>query len=176
MKISEELDKILSYAREEAMRTGSYFISPDHLFLGILRHSPDTASRILEGLSADLDSTKNDIDELIFSEDCVPFDNSGQVEFDSDSMSILNMTFFEAFTLGSRDIGSLHLLLALSKYQDDNYYKFFLDRLDIDSGAILAYCKDHRLLEEAAPKKEKKEEEKFRILGSISVRNPEIYS
>ena len=176
MKISEELDKILSYAREEAMRTGSYFISPDHLFLGIIRHSPDTASKILEGLSADLNSIKNDIDELIFSEDCVPFERSAQVEFDSDSMSILNMTFFEAFTLGSSDVGSLHLLLALSKYQDDNYYKFFLDRLDIDSGAILAYCKDHRLLEEKTTEKEGTDEEKLRIIGSISISTPEIYS
>ena len=176
MKISEELDKILCYAREEAVRTGCYAISPDHLFLGILRHSPDTASRILEGLSADLDSIKNDIDELILSDESVPYEQSGQLQFDTDSMSILNMTIFEALTLGSSDIGSLHLLLALSKYNDNNYYKFFLDRLDIDSGAILAYCKDHRMLEETSSDKDKKNEEKFRILGTISIKAPEIYS
>ena len=38
IRISEELNSIINYAREEAMRTGSYGIGPDHLFLGIIRH------------------------------------------------------------------------------------------------------------------------------------------
>lgn len=31
IKISDELNSIIRYAREEAMRTGSYGIGPDHL-------------------------------------------------------------------------------------------------------------------------------------------------
>ena len=37
MRISDELNLIVRYAREEAMRTGSYGIGVDHLVLGILR-------------------------------------------------------------------------------------------------------------------------------------------
>ena len=43
MKISKEFDAIVGFAREEAMRTGSYSIEADHLFLGILRHGGNAA-------------------------------------------------------------------------------------------------------------------------------------
>ena len=43
MKISDELNLIVRYAREEAMRTGSYGIGTDHLVLGILRHADNNA-------------------------------------------------------------------------------------------------------------------------------------
>ena len=44
ISISNELNYIISYSREEAMRTGSYGIAPDHLFLGILRHKENAAT------------------------------------------------------------------------------------------------------------------------------------
>lgn len=37
--LSEEINSIVSYARDEAMRTGSYVIETDHLLLGLLRHA-----------------------------------------------------------------------------------------------------------------------------------------
>ena len=43
IKFSPELLCILNYARDEAMRTGSYGIGPDHLFLGIIRHVENPA-------------------------------------------------------------------------------------------------------------------------------------
>ena len=37
LQVSDELNLVIKYAREEAMRTGSYGIGPDHLFLGLIR-------------------------------------------------------------------------------------------------------------------------------------------
>ena len=54
IKISDELNAIINFSREEAMRTGSYGISPDHLFLGILRHGNNVASGILQSLGTDM--------------------------------------------------------------------------------------------------------------------------
>ena len=56
IRISEELNSIINYAREEAMRTGSYGIGPDHLFLGIIRHGDPPACPPLRGLGAARDS------------------------------------------------------------------------------------------------------------------------
>ena len=50
MKISQEFDAIVGFAREEAMRTGSYGIGPDHLFLGIIRQEENAAFRSLQSL------------------------------------------------------------------------------------------------------------------------------
>lgn len=61
IKISDELNTIIGYAREEALRTGSYGIGPDHLFLGIIRHADNDACRTLTGLGADTDSMKSSL-------------------------------------------------------------------------------------------------------------------
>ena len=53
LQVSEDLNKIIAYAREEAMRTGSYGIGPDHLFLGFIRHEDNTAFRSLQSLGVE---------------------------------------------------------------------------------------------------------------------------
>ena len=37
-QLSNDLKIILEYAREEAIRLGSWSVSPDHLMLGIFRY------------------------------------------------------------------------------------------------------------------------------------------
>ena len=49
IKVSDELNGIINYSRDEAMRTGSYGIGPDHLFLGIIRHEDNNAFRAMGG-------------------------------------------------------------------------------------------------------------------------------
>ena len=48
IRISDELNDIIRYAKDEAMRTGSYGIGPDHLFLGVLRHGDNAAFRTVK--------------------------------------------------------------------------------------------------------------------------------
>ena len=50
IKISDELNNIIRYAREEAMRTGSYGIGPDHLFLGMMRQAENEACKVIVNL------------------------------------------------------------------------------------------------------------------------------
>ena len=61
IKISRELNIIINFARDEAMRTGSYGISPDHLMLGIIRHRDNAAADALLGLGVDLEMLKQSI-------------------------------------------------------------------------------------------------------------------
>ena len=73
IKISRELNVIMNFARDEAMRTGSYGISPDHLFLGIIRHGDNGAADTLRALGVDLDEFKKFIDERIRTDKYIPF-------------------------------------------------------------------------------------------------------
>ena len=73
IKISKELNIIINFARDEAMRTGSYGISPDHLLLGIIRHRENAAAESLQGLSVDLEALKQAIDENIRTDKYIPF-------------------------------------------------------------------------------------------------------
>ena len=58
IRISDQLNSIINYAREEAMRTGSYGIAPDHLLLAILRHRENSAADALLGVGTDLEVSK----------------------------------------------------------------------------------------------------------------------
>ena len=72
IKVSDELNGIIGYAREEALRTGSYGIGPDHLFLGIIRHAENPAAATLKGLDVDTDQLKKFIDSRIFTSEQIP--------------------------------------------------------------------------------------------------------
>ena len=62
IRISDQLNSIINYSREEAMRTGSYGIAPDHLLLGILRHRENSAADALLGVGTDLEELKQFIE------------------------------------------------------------------------------------------------------------------
>lgn len=62
---SGTIDRILQYSREEAIRTGWYYITPDHLILGIIRHRRNLACHYLEKNGIDLDELKSGITSKI---------------------------------------------------------------------------------------------------------------
>ena len=73
ISISDELNSIINFSREEAMRTGCYGIAPDHLYLGILRHKENTGADALRGLGIDLGEMKEFIDGKIFTNEHIPY-------------------------------------------------------------------------------------------------------
>ena len=48
LQLSNELNDIITYAKEEAIRLGSYTITTDHIILGIIRHGENHATAILQ--------------------------------------------------------------------------------------------------------------------------------
>ena len=120
IKISDELNMIIRYAREEAMRTGSYGISPDHLFLGIIRHEDNDAFKALKGLGIDTGDFKSFIDSHIFVNDPVPFSEADKISFTRYTQNVLSITVMEASKMVSPQATSIHLLLALCR-TSENY-------------------------------------------------------
>ena len=79
LQVSDELNLVIKYAREEAMRTGSYGIGADHIVLGMLRHRDNDACRMLAACGIDPDALKAAIDEQLFAEQPVPWRDQDQV-------------------------------------------------------------------------------------------------
>ena len=115
ISISDELNSIINYSREEAMRTGSYGIAPDHLFLGIIRHAENTACDALRGLSCDLNEMKQFIDSRIFTNEHIPYSEIENITFSRGVQNVLSFTILEATKLKSTQASSQHLLLALCR-------------------------------------------------------------
>ena len=146
ISISDELHSIINFSREEAMRTGSYGISPDHLFLGIIRHRENTAVDALRGTSIDIDEMKQFIDSRIFTNEHVPYSDIDKVSFSRGAQNVLSFTILEATRLRSAQASSQHLLLALCK-TGSSYGSTYLLDLGVDYGHIYKYLDRNELLD-----------------------------
>lgn len=145
IKISDELNGIISYAREEAMRTGSYGIGPDHLFLGIIRHEENKACLVLKDLEVDLGELKKFIDSRIFTNEHIPYSELDNITFSRGAQNVLSITIMESNRLKSAEASSQHLLLALCR-TTGSYGQAYLRSLGIDYGRILTYMEKSGML------------------------------
>ena len=147
ISISDELNSIINFSREEAMRTGSYGIAPDHLFLGIIRHRENTAVDVLRGNGIDIDEMKQFIDNKIFTNEHIPYAEIDKVTFSRGAQNILSFTILEATRVHCSSASSQHLLLALCR-QGDSYGGTYLRDLGIDYGTVYRYLDNNDLLDE----------------------------
>ena len=146
ISISDELNSIINFSREEAMRTGSYGIAPDHLFLGILRHRENTAVDALRGSGIDIEEMKQFIDSRILTNEHIPYSEIDKVTFSRGAQNILSFTILEATKVHCPNASSQHLLLALCR-QGDSYGSTYLRDLGIDYGSIYRYLDNNDLLD-----------------------------
>ncbi|MBQ8022550.1 MAG: ATP-dependent Clp protease ATP-binding subunit [Bacteroidales bacterium] len=138
IKVSDELNGIITYAREEALRTGSYGIGPDHLFLGILRHAENNACNALKGLEVDTEQLKKFIDSRIFTNEQIPYSELEHIQFSRGAQNVLSLTIMEATRVRSSEASSQHLLLALCR-TTGSYGQAFLRSIGVDYGRVLSW-------------------------------------
>ena len=153
IKISDELNSIIRYAREEAMRTGSYGIGPDHLFLGMMRQAENGACKVLLSLGVDINEFKRFIDSHIFTNESIPYSESDKISFSRYAQNVLSITVMEASKMNAAEATSLHLLLALCR-TTENYGQAYLRQHGVDYGRLLAYMRDEGLLDYSSQKQE----------------------
>ena len=145
IQISDQLNGIIKYAREEAMRTGSYGIGPDHLFLGIIRHEDNTAFQVLQGLGIEPAELKSFIDGRIFTNETIPYSEIDHINFSRQAQNVLSITVMEATRLKSQEAAPHHLLLALCR-TTDSYGQAFLRSRGVDYGRMLSFMESEGLL------------------------------
>ena len=144
-QVSQEVLRILAYAKEEAMRTGDYSISPDHILLGILRHADNDACRILEALGVDLEEMKNCVEGSIFRPKHISWGEADTINFSRSAQNTLNLCIVEATIAASDRILATHLLLAISRSAGSASIKY-LKSVGLDHSIISAYAKKAGLL------------------------------
>lgn len=172
LKISEELDIIIKYSREEALRTGSYGIGPDHLFLGLLRHGDNDACRTLEALGTNFESMKKFIDNRINTNEVLSYSQLEQVTFSKITQNLLGITLMEATKLKDRLARPTHLLLALCRVSG-SYGTAYLRNIDIDYAKVLAYMEQNGMLVPKDPIEDDKEEDATNDGASATAEKPQ---
>ena len=169
ISISDELNSIINFSREEAMRTGSYGIAPDHFFLGMIRHRENTAIDALRGVVVDIDEMKQFIDSKIFTNEHIPYSEINNVSFSRGAQNVLSFTILEATRLKSFHASSQHLLLALCK-SGNSYGSTYLRDIGVDYERVYKYLDRNEMLDIADPNQAQKSEEQEENTTHIRIR------
>jgi len=134
-QFSQRVKDILGYSKEEAIRLGNSHISPEHLFLGILRDGESVAVEILMNQGIDLLVLKGSLEKSIKVESPVPVADHEVIPLLRSTERILKLVYLEAKSLKSSTIDTEHLLLAILK--DENaLVTRFLSELDVDYQSV----------------------------------------
>lgn len=145
IKITEELNAIISYSKEEAMRTGCYLITPDHLFLGIIRHGNNAAISALKAYNVDINELKDFIDSIIATNQKITYSEIDDISFSRTAQNTLSITLLQATVYKQKEAGSQHLLLALLNRNSCNGQKY-LTNIGITQENILNYFVESGLI------------------------------
>ena len=134
-QFSQRVKDILGYSKEEAIRLGNSHISPEHLFLGILREGENVAIEILINQGIDLLVLKGSLEKSIKVESPVTVADHEVIPLLRSTERILKLVYLEAKALKSVTIDTEHLLLAILK--DENaLVTRFLSELDVDYQSV----------------------------------------
>lgn len=123
---TKRLKEIMMLASEEAKRLGNNKISPEHLFLGMLRLKRAWAIDVLIALGIDFYEVKARIEQKLSRQK-----EKGQEElpekldFTLAANSILKRVMEEAWKLGDEEVESEHLMLAMLRNQAGFVTKLF---------------------------------------------------
>jgi ATP-dependent Clp protease ATP-binding subunit ClpC len=134
-QFSQRVKDILGYSKEEAIRLGNSHISPEHLFLGILRDGEGAAIEILMSKGIDLMVLKGSLEKSIKVETPVPVADHEVIPLLRSTERILKLVYLEAKALKSPTIESEHLLLAILK-DENTLVTRFLSEMDVDYTAV----------------------------------------
>jgi len=120
-KFSQKIKDVLTYSREEAIRLGNSSVSPEHLFLGILRDGEGLAIEVLLALGLDLVAIKKELENKLRAGSAPAATiNYDDLTLYKSSERALKMVFLEARALKSESVNTVHLLLAILK--DESCY------------------------------------------------------
>ncbi|GHT22150.1 ATP-dependent Clp protease ClpC [Bacteroidia bacterium] len=114
-KFSQHIKEVLGYSKEEALRLGNPYISPEHLLLGILRDGESEAVEILQSLGLDLYNLRKEIEDKIRPETFQSIPESDDIPLLKSTERALKLVHLEAKGFKSTEIKTEHLLLALLK-------------------------------------------------------------
>ena len=142
---SKGVQRILKFAKEEAVRLGHSYVGSEHILLGIIKDNNGNGYNILSSIGCDMAEMKSMIEEMV-----KPSGGTmtlGHLPLTRRAERILRTTFSEAQNCDEKIANQIHLLLALVK-EDEG----------LSNEVLSAYTVDYELITTFIAKPAKKEE------------------
>ena len=136
---SKRVQKIMKYAKEEAIQLGHSYVGAEHLLLGILREGSGRAVGMLEELGCNLDEMRLMIEDMV-----KPAGGTmtlGHLPLTRRAERILRNTFTEASNLNATIADDYHLLLATLKEKEGVAFEV-LTAFEIDYSSVVELLKE----------------------------------
>eukprot|EP01156_Anaeramoeba_ignava_P005783 Anaeramoba_ignava/a3226_21.p1 GENE.a3226_21~~a3226_21.p1 ORF type:complete len:843 (+),score=96.31 a3226_21:20-2548(+) len=117
-KFSEQLNEVLSYSREEAIRLGNESISTEHLFLGIIRDGEGPAIDILLSMGVKLIEVRQEIEDQLRTDSTLDLDKITNIPLMRSAERVLKLVQLEARLMQNDVVDIPHLVLAILKEEN----------------------------------------------------------
>ncbi len=124
-KFSPRVKDVITYSREEALRLGHDYIGIEHLMLGMIRDGDGVGMRLLKNLGVDSAELRKTIEQSL-TPGLRKSNNLANIPLVKQAEKTLKLTYLEAKTFKSIQIGTEHLLLCILKDLDNVVTKSLL--------------------------------------------------
>ena len=138
-RYSKKVHNIISISKEEAIRLGTNYIGPEHIFLGIIRFSEKNnidELYVIKDLDIDIYKIKKKIEEKISSSSSLENDNFDNIPLSKSVERIFKLAYLESKRDGNSLIEPKHLILAIIK-ENENIVSNLFDENDVDYNSLL---------------------------------------
>ncbi|MFN2463885.1 MAG: Clp protease N-terminal domain-containing protein [Candidatus Dormibacteria bacterium] len=109
-RFTEHAKKVLTLAQSEAERSHHGYIGTEHVLLGLLREKEGVASHVLTSLGVEFDKVHATIESVLGRTKSIPIQ---QIIPTSRVKQAIEISFAEARRMGSKYVGTEHLLLGV---------------------------------------------------------------
>ena len=110
-RFTDRAKKVMSFARQEAMKFNHEYIGTEHILLGLVQEGSGVAANVLKNMSVDLEKIRHEVEKIVKTGPSMV--TMGQLPFTPRAKKVLELSMEEASQLSHNYIGTEHLLLGL---------------------------------------------------------------
>ncbi len=110
-RFTERARKVMTYARQEAIRFNHDYVGTEHILLGLVKEGSGVAANVLENLGVDLEKVRLEVEKLVRTGPATA--TKGDKPYTSRAKKVLELAMEEARNLDHNYVGTEHLLLGL---------------------------------------------------------------
>jgi len=117
-RFTDRARRVLTLARQEAMRLGHDHVGTEHLLLGIVKEGSGLAAVVLEKFNVSLPTVRQKVEQLCHGPSANPPTSSGSLPQTDRYSRVLAWAIDEANALANNYVGTEHLLLGLLRERE----------------------------------------------------------
>ena len=138
-RLTEHAKQAIANSRDEAIRLKNGAIGAEHLFLGILREEESSTVKMLRQMEIDIQAVKSRIEGIVGQLDSdIRYSMDSEIPMLRQTEKILRLSFLESTRLKSKEIHTIHMLLAMLQ-EGENTVSQVLQQFGVDHKKCIEY-------------------------------------